>query len=307
MRWWLLTIGLALMTAPAAMAGGQDANDPQLVLLAEQGPRVLEPGGPAGVWNLTIEYHAAVPTPEEVTVHLSADGAEDHWQVRVEPSEITFRPVEAMDSPTDREVTLHGTASVAATEQAPAFHPDRLYLEAVSEPTALTGSARGTTEITATAGFHPGLEVHPEQETLTAPTGDEIHVRSTLDNLANGALTVTYGTVDAPSGCQVDPIHDEHAIDRALSREAVFHLACDDGASGGELSVTYEQAYAPDTSIEGPPVTQTWDVEIERSTAAETQAAVLGTSASVGGVPVAAWAAVLVGAIAGGVRVYREA
>lgn len=195
-----------------------------------------------------------MPTPEEVTLHLSVDDAGDDWRARIEPSEITFRPAMHTAENQDRFVRLTSTVQVAARLQAPAYQPERITIEAYTAPGAVYESSEAATQIVAIAGFRPGLEARALEDTVTVLEGEQIHVRAELANLANGPVDASYGAIDAPDGCAVEPVHEAVEIDRHRTREMVFHLACASGAQPGELAVTYEQAYAPDTSIEGPPV-----------------------------------------------------
>lgn len=300
MRRWLWAIVLALTTvAPTAAAG---PNDPAMAVTASQGPDTLEPGGEEGAWNLTVRYHWVAPTPEEVTVRLEP-GDLGLYDARVDPAVFTFRPALEVDGPRDRSVTRDATLHVAADADAPAYRAQSLPVEATAEPTRTQDRVESETRATLVPSFRPGLDVEADPTDLTVPEGEAVRVSAELGNAANGATRIHYGPIDAPDGCQVHPLNESHLLERNETREAAFDLTCEAGAEGGPLAVTYAQAYAPDPSIEGPPVTQTWHVEVDNAPGASAQAAVLGTSASVAGLPVGAWLLVALAVVAGARRV----
>lgn len=80
-------------------------------------------------------------------------------------------------------------------------------------------------------------------------------VTPALHNGANGQTRVHYGPIDVPDGCQVHPVDETYVLDRNETHKGAFDLACETGADGGPLALTYEQAYAVDHSKAGPPVT----------------------------------------------------
>lgn len=278
-------------------------NDPGVVVTATDRPDTpLEPGGEEESWKLNVTYHSMAPTPEEVTVRLEA-GDLGLFDARVEPAEFTFRPALHVDGPQDRSVTLDATLHVAAGEHAPAYHVQLLEVEATAEATTIQGRGEGSTEVTLVPAYRPDLDVEADRSTTTVPEGEAARVAAQLHNGANGETRVGYGPIEAPDGCQVQPLDEAYVLARNETDEAAFDLACEAGAEGGQLAVTYEHAYARDHRKAGPPVTQTWDVEVDRAPGSGAQAALLGTSASAAGLPVAVWVGLATAGLAAAYRV----
>lgn len=303
MRRWLSVIVLALTVVGPAAAADAGPNDPALVVTTTDRPEApLEPGGEEQAWDLNVTYHSVAPTPEEVTVRLEA-GDLGLYDARVEPAEITFRPALHVDDPRDRSVTLDADLYVAADEHAPAYVVQQLEVEATAEATTIQGQGEGTAKVTLVPAYRPDLDVEAEQRELTVPGDEAIRVPVELHNGANGETRVGYGPIEAPDGCQVRLLDEAYVLARNETGEAAFDLACEAGSEGGELAVTYEHAYARDHRKAGPPVTQTWDVEVDRAPGSGVQAALLGTGASAGGLPVAVWVGLATAGLAAAYRV----
>lgn len=289
----LFAVAALVFPAGSAAAGPAPA---ALDLVTDQGPDELTPGGEPGTWNWTLTYHATAPPATSVTVYLEPE-ADAVWHsggsVSVEPRTVTFEIGEGGSegpSPLSRTYTANGTLSIAAGEHAPAFRATGFELKASTDGDTVSRHAETRTQVTAVADWRPGLEVEAEESSVTVPGGETVHVRANLRNVGNGLSQITYDRFEAPDGCQVDPLHEEITLGAFHRRDAVVHLACKEGASDGELTVTYAQTYAPDTSEETIRVDHRWQVDVEGSPTVEAQAAVLGTSANVAGVPISALA-----------------
>lgn len=301
MRRLLVLISILVLAAPPGGAQTGDGSvDAELLLTIDDAPDPIAPDGRPveTAWEVTLYLQAPLPQDVEIEI-VTPDDEHAPVSFQAAPSTVTIQAGPTDDVQPPYTYTASGVLSVAVGPDAPAFYAERYEIVARTDGTELASSAETVSQATVVPGFRPGLDAEPLDQTLTVPAGEAVHARAVLTNTANGPERISYGAIDAPDGCSVAPVHDVFVLDQHSSREGVFHLACDDGASSGELSITYDAVYAPDTSVPGTAATATWDVVVQQDAATQTQASVIGTSANLGGVPVAAWAMLALGAMVG--------
>lgn len=290
---------LASLALPAA--AGQPDRGPvpaHLELSIEDGSDPIPPGGEARVYGWTLTYETTTPAAGEVEVQLEIDQAPWWADLELEPARVTFQLHED-PSPTHQQTyEASGELSASADRDAPAFHADRVTVSAHTDGNTLVSGAETTSQATVIPGWRPGLAADPVDHRLQVVPGEPAHGRVELSSSSNGPIAVGYERIRAPSGCSAAPLRDTIGIQRHRTFESVFHLACEDGASDGTLTIIFSQRYAPDTSLVGPPAEATWQVDVQEPSAVQAQSAVLGTSASVAGVPVSLFGLLAVASLA---------
>lgn len=258
----LLAASLALVPA----AGAQEPFQVTVHATADGGPATIEPAGPPGLYNVTVELSTQRPPPGEVRVHLEPHVEHDpsDFQVEVEPDTLVFEPASDPEPDTRQRIEEEAAVAVAAERFAGAFRATAIRLEPQVEEDPLYEAHEAGTQVVATPGFRPGLEVQANASAIAVPAGDEGHARATVRNLANGETVVAPEPVRVPEGCSADPIDPRLGVGVLEEREAAFHVACSSDAGGGELTLAFRQRYAPDPSVpDAANRTVTWTVEVE--------------------------------------------
>lgn len=259
---WLIGALTAIATGAAALNG-------HVVVTAEDGPGTIEPGGAPGTWELTVTYETSRPLLEEVTVDLATDAGSAGLQPVVSPSTLTFSPQETEPGLPRYSYERSAMLSVAAHRYAPAY---------VSAPVTVTPEANAggledpdehPTRVPVTPTFRPGLAVEPQQAVIDVAPDEEVHARAELDSTANGDSLVTVQRIEAPDGCEAEPVQAEVVVGLAGEDEMMLHVACSAGADDGALEVTFRQAYAVDTSVDTATTTASWQINVDESAAAQ--------------------------------------
>jgi hypothetical protein len=278
LRWVLVGLGIALGT----IAGGASALDGNVIVAADEGPDEIEPGGEAGTWPLTVTYTSATPLVEELRVDLEPEVDSTGLEPSVEPSSLAFRPEDTEPGPGPYTYEADATLTVSADRLAPAYVAEQVAVEPEAHGGQLQDPEENANHVTVVPSFAPGLAADAENGTLALDANEEGHATVDLDNRANGDTRVTLEDVQAPDGCQVDPISEELVLPRARSDELVQHVTCPADADGETLSLTFRQAYAYDSSVDSTTSTATWTLDVEDATTIQSALAPTGDGGGLG-------------------------
>lgn len=267
---------VALLGALGAIAGGAAAVDGHVSVTADAGPGTIDPGGPPGTWQLTVTYNSATPITDDVHVDLEprADG---RLQPHVEPPTVTFSPEDTDPGAPRYTYTAEAVLAVGAHRYAPAYVTEPVTVPPEVQTDGLDDPAENPTRVAVTPAYRPGLAAEPVATVVDLQADEQGHARAQLASTANGDSIVTVRDVQAPDGCEVEPIQEEIFLALAGEDEAVLHVTCPADADGGTMTVTFQQAYAPDRSVATTTATASWDLHVDGS--ATTQAGLAPASA----------------------------
>lgn len=270
---WVL---LSLLGALGAIAGGAAALNGQVTVTAGEGPTTVDPRAAPGTWQLAVTYNSATPITDDVQVALEPR-AGSGLDARVEPPMITFSPEDTEPGAPRYTYTGEAVLHVDAHRYAPAYVAETVTVPPEVETDGLDDPAENPTRVTVTPAYRPGLAAEPVEDVVDLQAGERGHARAQLDSAANGESVVTVQDVQAPDGCEVEPIQEEVFLALAGQDEAVLHVTCPADADGGTVEVTFHQAYAPDRSLATTTATASWDLHVDGSAA--TQAGLAPASA----------------------------
>lgn len=272
---WML-IGL-LGLAVGAIAGGAAAVDGYVTVDAETGPGTIDPGAAPGMWQLTVTYNSATPVTEDVHVELVPEDGSGWLEAHVDPATVTFSPEDTNPGTPRYTYTREAVLAVSAHRYAPAYVTESLTVTPEAEAGDLANPEENPTRVAVTPDWRPGLQAEPAEPTVDLQAGEQGHARAQLDSTANGDAVVTVEAIQAPGGCDVEPIQEEVFLPRAREDETLLHVTCPADADGGTMRVTFRQAYAPDRSVATTTANASWDLHVEGG--AVTQAGLAPASA----------------------------
>ncbi len=249
---WLI-VGLALLIAPAISAeqdGSPQADlvESSILLDVEDLEAPVEPGGNAvqGTWSLLFETQS--PAAGEVTIYLEAIDVPEGWSLAIEPTTVTIELLDVPDPGVRQAYEAHGTFSVQADADRPAFVGERATVFAWTDGNAAVDAAEASDPFFLWADWRPGFTADPLPIRESEQGSSVAAVK--LENQANGPARFTLEQIDGPDGCEIFAPSSAIVLPRAQSGVHEIEVYCGGDAPPGPVSACIVQTYAPDMAQE---------------------------------------------------------
>jgi hypothetical protein len=189
-----------VLPAPFALAQGA----PTVAVSIVPPPEAVPPlqGTVTFPFNVVVYCPPAAMLPPGLRVDYAVTRIPSWATVTVSPTSDTIDPLQCQPPPAGSQAIRHGTLTVSATADAPAFTPDVVELEArVTMPTGEQGRGRASAPVI--AGFFSILDATPLDAAKRAAPGQSVAFPVRVINFGNANTRVSFDLQSAGEGARV--------------------------------------------------------------------------------------------------------